>query len=255
MSKSQSLLLGSAALVVWGDVSPNEIDDPALNDWWTNEHLPERLSIPGFQRARRYFTAQDESNKTKYLTLYEVSNLDVLTSPAYMEKLNDPTEGTKRHIPTLAAMQRSACKLVHSEVRQGLQSCNTGVGATMAMFVLSLPPKNETAGTLQSLLSKAFSAMQKSNKNAMNLIILQEDKEATGPGSSSQSYLNVKLRPTNQGGLVKWIILFEFSTTSRQPLGGIQEILKPVVDELSLAYGKSGEMTFDVYEFMCSVRA
>jgi hypothetical protein len=187
--------------------------------------------------------------------LYEVSDLNVLTSTAYMEKLNNPTEGTTQHIPTLATMQRSACKLVYSEARQDLRSCGTGLGATAAMFVLSLPASEETSCALQGVLSKAFSAMQSSSKSVMNLIILEEDKVATEPGSSSQSYLNVKLKPTDEGGRKKWVVLFEFSTTTRQPVGGIEKILKPVVDELSVAYGKPGEMTFDVYEFLCSVRA
>lgn len=254
-TKSQSLLLGNAALAIWGDVDSNHVDEPALNDWWTNEHLPERLSIPGFHRARRYFSPDDSGNQTKYLTLYEVSNLKVLTSTEYMEKLNNPTEGTKTQIPTLATMQRSACRLVYSEARQDLRSCGTGLGATAAVFVLSLPASEETSGVLQGVLSNAFSAMQSSSKSAMNLIILEEDKAATEPGSSSQSYSNVKLKPTDERGRKKWIILFEFSTTTRQPVGGIDKILKPVVNELSVAYGKSGEMTFNVYEFLCSVRA
>ncbi|KAF2240504.1 hypothetical protein BU26DRAFT_572689 [Trematosphaeria pertusa] len=48
-------LLGSAALILWGAISPSSrTDEAALNDWWTNEHLPERLRLPGFRRARRY---------------------------------------------------------------------------------------------------------------------------------------------------------------------------------------------------------
>ena len=202
-SQSKVFLLGTAALVIWGDVNSNQVDEPALNDWWTNEHLPERLSIPGFQRARRYYSPNDSASQTKYLTLYEASDLNVLTSIAYMEKLNNPTEGTKQHIPTLATMQRSACKLVYSEARQDLRLCGTGLGATAAMFVLSLPASDETTGDLKGVLSKAFSAMQSSSKSAMNLIILEEDKAATEPGSSTRSYLDVKLIPTDEGGRKK----------------------------------------------------
>ena len=251
----QSFLIGSAALVVWGEVDSIQIDESALNDWWTNEHLPERLSIPGFMRARRYYARDDQTNRTKYLTFYEVSKLETLTSQPYMDKLNDPTQSTEKHLPTLATMHRSACKLVHSEVRQDLSPCRTGLGATMAMFVLSLPPGDETSNTLTELLSKAFSVMQQTNKNVMGLNILGEDLAATEPGSSTQSYLNTKLKPTDRSELVKWVILFEFSTTASQPLGGVEKVLKPVVDELSLAYGQLGELTSDIFEFMCSVRA
>lgn len=123
------------------------------------------------------------------------------------------------------------------------------------MLVLSLPPNDETTSALQNLLSKAFSTMQSSDKNAMNVILLEEDKAATEPGSSSQSYLNVKLKPTNESGLKKWIVLFEFSTAARHPTGSIEKTIKPVVDELSTAYGKLGGIASNVYEFLCSVRA
>ena len=247
---NQSFLVGSAALVVWGDVNSNEVDEQALNDWWTNEHLPERLSIPGFLRARRYCACDDGANRTKYLTLYEVSSLETLTSEAYMEKLNNPTPDTQQHIPTLATMQRSACNVIRSEVRQDIRELGTGLGATVGMFVLSLPPTDVTGDAMRGLLSNAFSAVQKSNKMALATTILREDRAATEPGSSSQSYLNVKLKPSDEGATVKWIILVEFSSTARQPLGVVQEILKPVVDELSLAYGELGKLTFEVYEFI-----
>ena len=249
----RSFILGNAALVVWGEINSNEVDEPALNDWWTNEHLPERLSIPGFQRARRYFSHDDSTSTTKYLTLYEASDLDVLTSPAYMEKLNHPTSGTQQHIPTLATMYRSACSLVLSEARKELRPCGTGIGATMAIFILSLPSSVDV-DNLQNLLSGKFSVIQASNKTAMNFILLQENKAATAPGSSSQSYLNVKLKPSDGGDTKKYIAFLEFSNSARHPVGGVQGILKPLADELAAKYGNDAVIN-DVYEFMCSVRA
>ena len=251
---AKSFILGNAALVVWGDVNSNEVDEAALNDWWTNEHLSERLSVPGFERARRYFSHDESSNTTKYLTLYEASDLNVLTSPAYMEKLNNPTLGTQQHIPTLATMQRSACSLVHSEARRELQPCGTGIGATMAMLVLSLP-SSENIDDVRVLLSKKFSVLQHSSMTAMNLIVLQEDKATTDPGSSSQSYLNVKLKPSDDGDIKKCFALLEFSTSVRHPVGGVQRILKPLWGELATSYGKDAITAYDVYEVMCSVRA
>jgi len=39
-------LLGNAAMLLSFDVAPDAIDEH--DDWHTHEHLPERLSIPGF---------------------------------------------------------------------------------------------------------------------------------------------------------------------------------------------------------------
>ena len=44
-------LLGSAVLVNWGGiVQDNEIE---YNDWQSKEHMPERISLPGFLRGLR----------------------------------------------------------------------------------------------------------------------------------------------------------------------------------------------------------
>ena len=119
MSQSRpSLLLGRSCLVVYGSVNRSKVNEVTLNDWWTNEHLPERLSIPGFLRARRYCALNESMNKTDYLTLYETASLETLTSEAYMDKLNNPTPGTSEHVPTLATVSE-----VNDEIRFGSNGC------------------------------------------------------------------------------------------------------------------------------------
>ena len=82
-----TFLHGKGMLVIWGGLSSEakkSVDEGELNDWWTNEHLPERLSVPGFLRARRYFTFEADSNTSQYLVCYETASLDVLKSEAYL---------------------------------------------------------------------------------------------------------------------------------------------------------------------------
>ena len=249
----KSFLIGNGALLIWGDVDRREVDEDALNDWWTNEHLPERLSIPGFLRARRYCCNDGNGTiLTKYLTLYEVSNLSVLTSGPYMKKLDNPTKGTRQHIPTLATMHRSACDIVHSEVRRDLaESCLTGLGATIAMVVLMLPPHGEqTATTLRDILSRRFVTIQETNKSAMSLSLLGENSEVTQPGSQSQSYDGAAFQPTHHDEkLVKWIILLEFSTTSStKNLGTATSI----VESISSILPQPSRIELNVYGFLCS---
>jgi hypothetical protein len=65
---------GSGLLLVAADIDPeNEVD---FNRWYDEEHIAERLTCPGFVRARR-FTALEGG--PKYLALYE------LESPAALE--------------------------------------------------------------------------------------------------------------------------------------------------------------------------
>ncbi len=65
-------------LLMMTDIDPaNEAD---FNRWYEEEHMDERMGIPGFINARR-FTALEGG--PKYLALYDLESPDVLASPAY----------------------------------------------------------------------------------------------------------------------------------------------------------------------------
>jgi hypothetical protein len=58
--------------------------DPALegefNRWYEEEHLDERMAIPGFITARRF---QAIEGSPKYLAIYDLQSPDVLQSAPY----------------------------------------------------------------------------------------------------------------------------------------------------------------------------
>jgi hypothetical protein len=60
---------------------------------------------PGFLRGRRYAATGDS---LPYFTLYEVENAAVLSSPPYLQRLNDPTDWTRRVLPRWPRMIRNA---------------------------------------------------------------------------------------------------------------------------------------------------
>ena len=248
----QGGLLGASALVLWGSVDSNEIDEPALNDWWTNEHLPERLSIPGFLRARRYYSRQNDRDITDYLTLYETADLTVLTSAAYMQKLNNPTQGTQQHIPTLATMSRSACSVELSLRRSELHTCSATMGVTMAMVVFSTTSDSNQAQHVCDSARHAFDSVVTQNKSLMAVHLLREDAAATEPGSASQSYANVKLKRNASIGVSKWICLWEFSSPNHSPFLNAHAALKDYKDEVSLSVLESAAIGVRTYSILCS---
>ena len=65
-------------LLVMTDIDPASEHD--FNQWYEQEHLTERMAIPGFLRARR-FTAIEGS--PKYLALYDLESPEVLNSAHY----------------------------------------------------------------------------------------------------------------------------------------------------------------------------
>jgi hypothetical protein len=102
-------LLGTAAMLLSFDVDAAAIAEH--DRWHTHEHLPERLSIPGFRRGTRW-TATDGGRR--YMVLYEVDKLETLTSGPYLTKLNNPTRWTSRMMPHYRGMARGLCAVLGS---------------------------------------------------------------------------------------------------------------------------------------------
>ena len=69
-------------LLVMRDIDPEHEDD--FNRWYNEEHVPERLAISGFVRARRFRAL---SGEPRFLALYELDSPDVLQSEEYLHFL------------------------------------------------------------------------------------------------------------------------------------------------------------------------
>ncbi len=102
-------LLGQAAMLLSFDIVEDVIAEH--DDWHTHEHLPERLSIPGFLRGTRWVAT---SGAPRYLVLYEVERLETLASPAYLERLNNPSPWTQKMMPNYRGMKRGLCAVASS---------------------------------------------------------------------------------------------------------------------------------------------
>jgi hypothetical protein len=81
-------------LAIWTDIAPEL--EAEFNEWHCREHLPERLAVPGFRRARRY---QALAGAPRHFVWYELDAVEILASPAYLERLDNPTEWTSRMMP------------------------------------------------------------------------------------------------------------------------------------------------------------
>jgi hypothetical protein len=72
-------------LAIWTDIAPEREAD--FNEWYWREHFPERLSLPGFRRGRRYRAI---TGTPRYFAWYELDAPEILASPAYLERLDQP---------------------------------------------------------------------------------------------------------------------------------------------------------------------
>jgi hypothetical protein len=101
---------GSGLLMVWADVPSDK--EKEFNRWHNEEHLAERMSIPGFLSAARYEAVK---GGPKHLACYELESPAVLESQAYKRVAEHPTEWTKRAGPGTVATTfiRNVYTLIH----------------------------------------------------------------------------------------------------------------------------------------------
>jgi hypothetical protein len=102
-------LLGTAALAMWWDMAAEMRAD--FEDWHSHEHFPERLGVPGFRRGSRWRSAEGGE---AFFVMYELATHEVLSSPAYVERLNAPTPWSTRLMPHHRNMVRCQCHVVAS---------------------------------------------------------------------------------------------------------------------------------------------
>ncbi len=96
---------GSAFLAIWHDIAPGAHDE--YIEWHTREHMPERLAIPGFRTGKRLH--RPDAARHVFGTIYAGDDAEVFRSPAYLERLNNPSAWTARVAPSFRNFLRVAC--------------------------------------------------------------------------------------------------------------------------------------------------
>ncbi len=100
---------GAALLVVLTDVGSEH--DAEFNSWYNEEHLPERLSAPGFLDAARYEALR---GGPRYLAIYELESVDALHTEEYLRMSRNSTEWTKRMSPNIVG--RGTVRNVYTQI-------------------------------------------------------------------------------------------------------------------------------------------
>jgi hypothetical protein len=121
---------GRGVVAIWHDIVLEA--QPEFYEWHNREHMPERMGIPGFRRGRRYIALE---GTPQFFCFYEGDDLGVVAGPAYFERLNNPSEWTRKMMPFFRNMSRSVCKVRYSD--------GPGEGGFIATVQFSASLKNE----------------------------------------------------------------------------------------------------------------
>ncbi len=77
-------------LAIWHDCADGR--EAEIEAWYQQEHLIERLGVPGFMYGRRH---EALSAMPRYFTSYVAESADILTSRPYLDRLEIPTPLTR----------------------------------------------------------------------------------------------------------------------------------------------------------------
>lgn len=129
---------------MWWDMAPAL--QAEFEDWHAHEHFPERLGLPGFLRASRWKSTETAEG---YFVLYELARYETLTSPAYRERLDNPTPWSVKMMPHHRGMVRSQTRV--------LESFGALLGGALRTIRLSPAPGREQA--LRSALGETLARL------------------------------------------------------------------------------------------------
>jgi hypothetical protein len=222
-------LAGQGAVAIWHDIAPQGRD--MFYAWHGQEHMPERVGIPGFLRGRRYIGIEA---KLEFFNLYETAHVDVLRGKDYAERLNNPTPWTLAAVQHFRSVSRSLCNVGFTQGR--------AQGGLLATLRYDLP-EEETQAHLDALRKRFLPALA-GLAGVAGVHLLLADTQASGVSNAEQRARGAA------NAVPRWIILLEgwgdeaaFIALARAQCGS----------DTMLQLGATGPFELDVYRHQITV--
>jgi hypothetical protein len=176
-------LAGKGMLLTSMDIDAAHEEE--FNRWYDREHLEERVAIDGFLEARRYLA---HTGSPKFLFLYSTKTIEVLDSPPYRARLNNPTEDSKTNMARFKNMIRVVARITASR----------GVGRGAVLGVVRLRPQPGKEEALRNELKTKLDVAGLDGIISMHLI--EADAKLSGPTSEI---------PAAGSGAADWFVLVD----------------------------------------------
>lgn len=118
---------------------PGSVSDDEYHDWYDNEHLPARLTVPGFRSGARYRAADGAA--PPWLAAYDIDP-GTLDTPAYKDLRVHNSEREKSILARLATLDRREYTLISDERPTGAP-VHADASPALLLVSLSVPPGAE----------------------------------------------------------------------------------------------------------------
>jgi hypothetical protein len=165
-------------------------DETEFNRWYDREHLEERVAINGFLEARRYVA---HSGSPRFLFLYSTKTVDVLDSPAYRARLDNPTEWSKTTMARFKNMIRVVSRITASR----------GIGRGAKLGIVRLRPE---AGHEQALRTALTAKLDPGPLDGIiSMHLLESDAKLSGTTTETRAA---------GSGAADWFVLIDGTSVS-----------------------------------------
>lgn len=216
-------LLGQGAVAIWHDIAAEGRE--SFYTWHGQEHMPERVAIPGFLRGRRYVGI---AARLEYFNLYETESLEVLQGEHYAERLNHPTPWTLATMQYFRSVSRSLCHVAGT--------FGQAQGGLLATVRYDAP--DASAQAHRALLTGQFLPALLRQSGVAGAHLLVADPQSSGASSAEQRARGVA------NVVPRWILLLEGWGDDRPFTALVRQQFAP---EQMQSLGAVGASEVDVY--------
>jgi hypothetical protein len=180
-------LLGKGALTIWNGIDP--ASEREFVRWHVEEHIPERVGLPGFLRGRRYIAID---GSPKFFNFYETRTPSDLSSPIYRDRLDAPSEWTRSVVQYFRDTSRTICDV----------SVTLGYGEGAFIETLRLDTRVDAQRFKELLTSQVL--LPASREAGVVGVHLLEGQSSPGAGATAESQLR-----GSPDDVASWVVLIE----------------------------------------------
>lgn len=217
------------AVAIWHDIEPEGLAE--FYAWHGEEHMPERVAIPGFVRGRRYRAIEADR---AYFNLYETERFSALSGPDYQARLDAPTPRTLSAVRHFRKVARSLCR-VETQIGSG----QGGVLATLRYDV----ERGREETHLAEMASRVLPALA-AEPGVSSVRLLVADPGASG-------YVNAEQRARGAANLIPPFVLLAECWSQSEPF---MALLRARFDDAACgALSMTGERSLGFYRHQLTI--
>ena len=217
-------LAGEGAVAIWHDIAAEGREQ--FYAWHGEEHMPERVGIPGFLRGRRYVAIRAN---LEFFNLYEAQSPQVLTGTDYQTRLNAPSPWTLSSVKYFSGVARSICRVAATFGR--------GHGGIAATWRYDVP--DDVADRHMAAMTETVLPVLARKPGVAGVHLLLADVSASAVKTEEQ-----KARAGEANRIPRWIIVVE-GWGDEAPFATLCETA--LSDAVLANHGASGSADFGLY--------